>query len=185
MFEEPDPDIVDLLIIPPCPKVIILDLTLVTGIDTSAVDAFSDILAVCGNHDCKLFLSGVNSNLRQVMSLCGIQPENIPDRSQRKLRFFSDLDGAIGKAEDILLKTASYEVDSTVGLQGAPKSGGFRHALSQIDDQHLTSFANELGDLEQFTTTLDIEPGDHLYEDPSMERGLFFIEYGIMVSDPR
>ena len=179
MFEEPAAD-VDPMYVPPCPKIIILDLTLVTGMDTSAVDAFKDILAVCGNHDCKLFLSGVSHNLRQVMSLCGIEPENIPDRSQRKLRFFSDLDGAIGKAEDFLIKTAPFEIDLTVGSAGLKATGGFRHALSQIDEQHLTSFAGELGELEKYTTILDVDPGDVLYDDPSMERGLFFIEHGIM-----
>ena len=178
MFEEPDPD-VDPMFVPPCPKIIILDLTLVTGMDTSAVDAFSDILAVCSNHDCKLFLSGVSKSLRQVMSLCGIEPENIPDRSQRKLRFFGDLDGAIGKAEDYLIKTAPFEVDSTADA-GPARAGGFRHALSQIDEQHLTSFADDLCDLEEYSTVVDMETGDLLYDDPTLERGLFFIEYGIM-----
>ena len=183
MFEDPDPD-VDPLLVPPIPKIIILDLTLVTGMDTSAVDAFSDILAVCGNHDCKLFLSGVSINLRDVMKLCGIEPESMADRSQRTLRFFSDLDAAVGKAEDMVLKLAPFEVDSMQykTTSGATKNGGFRHALTLIDEQHQTSFANELSELERYTTEIDFQPGDQLYENPDMERGLFFVEYGIMAS---
>lgn len=182
MFEEPEPE-VNPLLVPPIPKIIIMDLTLVTGIDTSAVDAFSDIRAVCGNHDCKLFLSGVSKNLRDVMKLCGIEPENIADRTNRKLRFFSDLDGAVGKAEDILLKLAPFEADLMEHRTlEASKSGGFQHALALIDEQHQTSFAEELSELETYTTTIDFNPGDQLYEDTNMDRGLFFVEYGIMAS---
>ena len=183
MFEEPEPDLNPQLV-PPIPKIIILDLALVTGIDTSAVDAFSDILAVCGNHDCKLFLSGVSKNLRDVMKLCGIEPENIADRSNRKLRFFSDLDGAVGKAEDFLLKQAPFEVHSMEhSTLEATKRNGFQHALALIDEQHQTSFAQELSKLETYTTAIDLEHGDQLYEDTNMDRGLFFIEYGIMASE--
>jgi hypothetical protein len=132
MFEEPASD-VDSIFVPPVPNIVVLDMTLVTGMDTSAVDAISDILAIFSNHDAKLFLSGVSTNLRQVMLLGGVKPESTRDRSKRKLRFFPDLDSAIGKAEDMLLEHEAIE-DDIIHYVGGVDSG-FQRALRHIDEQ--------------------------------------------------
>jgi MFS superfamily sulfate permease-like transporter len=132
MFDPPQGNI-DPIFIPPLPRIVVLDLTLVTGMDTSAVDAFSDILSLCGQFDCKLFLAGVSPFLRQVMNLGGVKPETTLNRSERKLRFFSDLDLAVGKAEDFLVNEKSFDLVPTgSGLNGG---SGFLHALRQIDEQ--------------------------------------------------
>lgn len=47
--------------------------------------------------------------------------------------------------------------------------------------QHDTSFADCLRGLEQFTELVIVEPGQILYEHHNVDRGLFFIEEGIMV----
>jgi len=138
MFEDP-PDDTDEIFLPPLPKIIVLDLTLVTGMDTSAVDVFSDILNVCGNHGCKLFLSGVSTNLRQVMYLSGVKPESIRERAKRKLRFFPNLDAAVGKAEDILLDDENFE--HYMMARSGPGERGFEYALRQIDVQVRSFFA--------------------------------------------
>ena len=132
MFEDPMED-VDPIFLPPLPKILVLDLTLVTGIDTSAVDAFSEILALCSRYNCKLFLAGVSQNLRQVMYLGGVKPEIIQDRTKRKLRFFSDLDAAVGKAEDILLE--GHRLENSFSCQASVGESGFECALRSIDEQ--------------------------------------------------
>lgn len=130
MFEDPDEDVDDLLL-PPKPKVIILDLALVSGMDSSAVDVISDILSVCSSQSCKLFLSGLSVSIRQTLSFGGLKPETTVDRSARKLRFFPDLDTAVGKAEDLLLN--EFCLDDTI----LPKKNesGFVRALRCIDKQ--------------------------------------------------
>jgi STAS domain len=178
MFEDP-PDTVDPIFVSPKPSIVILDLTLVTGMDTSAVDAFSDILVICGNHDCKLFLSGMSTSLRLTMSLSGVKPETGRDRSQRKLRFFPDLDTAIGKAEDMLIKTEEFHEDPSPS--SASDRGGFLRSLSHIDDQHRINMAKGLKGLQQYSAIVDLQPGEKLYEDQILDRGLFFIEHGMMV----
>jgi hypothetical protein len=203
MFEEPASD-VDSIFVPPVPKIVVLDMTLVTGMDTSAVDVISDILAIFSNHDAKLFLSGVSTNLRQVMLLGGVKPESRRDRSKRKLRFFPDLDSAIGKAEDMLLEHEAIE-DDIIHYVGGVDSG-FQRALRHIDEQvrkmgcmqdvlfcrslysqvffsqHDTKYSADLLDLEEYTTAIEVEPGDVLYDDNhDMDRGLFFVESGVMV----
>lgn len=141
MFEEPSGE-VDELFLPPVPRIVVLDMTLVTGMDTSAVDVISDILALFNNHDAKLFLSGVSANIRKVMLLGGVKPESIRDRSERKLRFFPDLDSAIGKAEDMLLDDSSFEVDFYHRKGG---DQGFVRALRHIDEQvRSTTFYSKL-----------------------------------------
>jgi len=60
----------------------------------------------------------------------GIKPERTRDRARRKLRFFPDLDMAIGKAEDLLLQLHAVEDKSP------RKSGnGFHNALLCIDEE--------------------------------------------------
>lgn len=176
MFEDPDPALDEVFVVP-IPKIIVLDLTLVTGIDTSAVDVFSDIFSMVGKHNCKLFLSGVSNNLRQVMAMAGVKPESSVDRKKRQLRFFSNLDTAIGKAEDMLLDDAGIEEQSDFGYTGAK---GFALALWHIDDQHDTKYAKDLMALKDYTIQIEVEPGEMLYEDKHLDRGLFFIEHGIM-----
>jgi hypothetical protein len=207
MFEEP-PEGVDESFWPPIPKVIVLDLALVTGMDTSAVDVIADTLALLSRYECKLYLSGLTPRLRQVLDFGGVKPETSNDRSQRKLRLFPDLDTAIGKAEDMLLDSEAIEDDYDVRND----ESGFRRALRFIDElvrhmtlshvfckesqtlldetalfvQHKTSFMNDLLPLEQHMTTIDIDTGDLVYDDDMpMDRGLFFIERGVVVSDAR
>lgn len=180
MFEEPETKTNPNNVMP-CPKVVIIDMTLVTGMDTSAVDAFKDILTVCTNNDCKLFLSGVSPNLQRVMKLVGVHPGNLAIRSQRKLRFFVDLDTAIGKAEDVLIDINSFEEEIALPFDVQQRDGFYR-ALYHIDVQHNTKFATELSGLREYSTALELVPGDELYEENNDERGLFFIEHGILVS---
>lgn len=132
MFEDP-PEGVDPLIVPPTPDIVIVDLALVTGMDTSAVDAFKDMLAICESFECKLFLAGMSEELRQVMQLGGVSPDLSQVRSERKLRFFSSLDTAVGKAEDLLVSTSDDA--NWQGYSGCTGPNGFVSALRCIDEQ--------------------------------------------------
>lgn len=155
MFEEPSGE-VDELFLPPIPRVVVLDLSvrtkrnvvvveilsvthcsfkLVSGMDGSAVDVMADILAVCGSHNCKVFLSGISTSIRQTMALGGVKPETGRDRKSRMLRFFPDLDSAIGKAEDYLLAQEAFEDELYPCDYRVPHSTDFQHALWLIDQQ--------------------------------------------------
>lgn len=205
MFEEPEEEI-DPIFIPPVPKVVILDLTLVTGMDTSAVDAFKDIVTLCGRYDCKIFLAGVAPDHRTVMNMGGVKPENNINRSERKLRFFMDLDSAVGKAEDLLLSDESVDYSFSMGSSTPlDNESGFMRALQHIDEQvssgkyppvsslsillilcnlqHETTSLKDLAALEKYTKLIELEPGGVLYDSVTCERGLFFVEDGLLVSD--
>lgn len=131
MFEEAEENGEDLGSIPPMPKIVILDLTLVTGMDTSAVDAFADIVSVCTmKNDCKVFLAGVATGLREIMLLNGLKPEATSDRSKRLLRFFQDLESAIGKAEDCLIDILAFNQNR---VPRRTSRNGFVNTLCLID----------------------------------------------------
>jgi MFS superfamily sulfate permease-like transporter len=138
MFEEPDEENVeDLDSIPPMPRIVILDLTLVTGMDTSAVDAFADIVSVCTiKNNCKVFLAGVATGLREIMQLNGLKPEITRDRSKRQLRFFQDLESAIGKAEDCLIDILAFNQNR---VPRRTSRNGFVNTLCLIDGKHEVS----------------------------------------------
>ena len=118
---------------------LVLDLTLVTGMDTSTVDVFSDIRNLCIGSNCKLFMAGMSSTIRSILELGGFKPDT-GVRSKRQLRFFVRLDTALGKAEDMLL-------DSDYGASdpGPPRpasrrlvrgnNSGFQKALRHIDTE--------------------------------------------------
>ena len=117
------------------PKFVIIDLTLVTGMDTSTVDVFADIRNLCTSHDCKLFMAGMTPSLRMTLSLGGVKPDT-GDRSKRKLRFFANLDTALGKAEDVILESEFPESESRTRQRLLSEGDhGFRTALRYIDQE--------------------------------------------------
>jgi MFS superfamily sulfate permease-like transporter len=125
--------------LPPIPKFVILDFTLVTGMDTSTVDVVEGIISVCHGHSCKVFLTGLLPRIRKILSLGGVKPET-RERSKRKLRFFPDLDAAIGKAEDMLLESESNHSKPEVSDGNRRRlysegDNGFCFALRHIDEQ--------------------------------------------------
>eukprot|EP00548_Thalassiothrix_antarctica_P002690 CAMPEP_0194131942 /NCGR_PEP_ID=MMETSP0152-20130528/2550_1 /TAXON_ID=1049557 /ORGANISM="Thalassiothrix antarctica, Strain L6-D1" /LENGTH=1098 /DNA_ID=CAMNT_0038826841 /DNA_START=116 /DNA_END=3412 /DNA_ORIENTATION=- len=169
------------------PKYIILDLTLVTGMDTSTIDVFSTIKSICIKNHCKFFIAGLPSPLRAVLAQGGFKPQR-GERSERSVRFFVDLDTAIGKAEDnfLLDNMMQKQFDPyNIGVAVSDDRISFGRALEAIDAQHGTDYAVSLSGLLPYTTTLHLEPEDNLY---SGERnyacekgnGLFFIASGII-----
>lgn len=173
------------------PRILIIDLTLVTGMDTSTVDVFSDIRNLCKKDNCKLFVAGTSLNLRSVLSIGGFKADS-GVRSKRQLRFFGSLDSALGKAEDMLLASEVEESRRTETMVEVSHrrlrrdaEHGFRIALCHIDEEHGDDgkFSTELVGLQEYTSLVELSPNERLYGSAStidLERGLFFIERGIM-----
>ena len=119
-------------------RFLILDLTLVTGMDTSAVDVFSQIRGLCSGSNCKLFMAGMSTNIRSILALGGFKPDT-GLRSRRQLRFFARLDAALGKAEDKLLESdyddQMHQLPARSGMRRLMrrKDSGFQTALRHID----------------------------------------------------
>eukprot|EP00531_Pseudo-nitzschia_arenysensis_P017252 CAMPEP_0116130000 /NCGR_PEP_ID=MMETSP0329-20121206/8223_1 /TAXON_ID=697910 /ORGANISM="Pseudo-nitzschia arenysensis, Strain B593" /LENGTH=1118 /DNA_ID=CAMNT_0003624303 /DNA_START=154 /DNA_END=3510 /DNA_ORIENTATION=+ len=169
----------------PKSKFLILDLTLVTGMDTSAVDVFTEIRNLCVASNCKLFMCGMSSNIRSILALGGFVPDT-GERSKRRLRFFASLDAALGKAEDLLLES-HYDMAQTDQAPSRPgmrrlarrTTSGFQKALRHIETEHGENFSRQLAGLEKYTKIIELQSGEALYDDEK-ERGLFFIEVGIL-----
>ena len=121
------------------PDFLILDLTLVTGMDTSTSDIFNDIKNLCASNECKLFMAGLSPNIRTILSLGGFKADTSKERSKRQLRFFASLDAALGKAEDMLLDSDFGQRESAnVASRKRSLSDtdqGFRTALRYIDEE--------------------------------------------------
>lgn len=189
MFEEVDPSEASDYSIPPFPKIVVVDLSLVTGMDTSTVDIFAEIHEFCKNRDCKLFLCGLSLRMRKGLELGGVKPQS-GLRSESSVRFFSDLDTALGRAEDYLIKTEMSEdtprpIRSSRSNESLEGIVGFRQALRQIDELHGLDFTHKLLGLQNFTHLLELQPGECLYQCDGgviedSRRGLFFIEEGLL-----
>ncbi|GKY97142.1 hypothetical protein MPSEU_000672600 [Mayamaea pseudoterrestris] len=185
MFEEVDestPDRFDVCL-PPIPKILLIDLSLITGMDTSTLDIFKEIRAMCTAHDCQLFLSGLSSRMRAGLALGGVVPDKRARGKKRMTLFFTDLDTALGKAEDLLIQ---YEmVVTTTSDRFRSSASGFGHALRQIDELLDDDFTDDLRALQQYVVPLELQPGERLFESDGgvvhdRSRGLFFIESGLL-----
>jgi len=145
MFEEPDAE-GDVALAAagqrppsaPLPRYVVIDFTIVTGMDTSATDILREISEVCRSHRCKLFLSGLSPSLRSMLVYAKVSPAN----AKRTLFFAPDLESSLAKAEDGLIARVSHlgDVDESEsqarmehGVGGGPE--GFLHALWKIDEQ--------------------------------------------------
>ena len=172
--------------LPPVPKYLIIDFTIVTGIDTSAVDVFADIISLCKSNRCEVMFAGLSSNLRSTFAHSGVKPT-------RGLRFLPDIETALGKAEDALIKNVFQKEEKSKMESGQRRRArlmsvdddGFRFALRQIDEQHGISFADDLAELQAYTIPVELESSQSLFGDDSpfddeARRGLFFIETGLM-----
>jgi hypothetical protein len=121
------------------PLFMILDLCLVTGMDTSTVDVFNDIKNLCASNKCKILMAGMSRSIRTIFSLGGFIADTRGERSKRPLRFFHSLDAALGKAEDNLLD-AEFEEKEAAGHFNRMRllsegDNGFLTALRHIDEE--------------------------------------------------
>ena len=196
--------------LPPIPKVLILDMTIVTGIDTSAVDGefkchcfmfhqfihilyicstyrsytlvIAEICTLCRENQCSLILAGIPQAIRPALISGGVKPSRV----NKHLSFSVDLDAALGKAEDDLLKAADvggqqrYRRKASI-VDNAPDHG-LRYALEAIDAQHNLKMSRILQSLEQFTDAIELNAGDNLNYAGSehLPRGLYFVEEGLI-----
>eukprot|EP00984_Skeletonema_dohrnii_P036571 scaffold37676_cov272-Skeletonema_dohrnii-CCMP3373.AAC.1 len=97
MFD--DIEVIDDSLLPPKPKYLVLDMSIVSGVDISAVDCFADVTSLCKTQGCKLLISGSSKMVRQALIAGGVKPASHPHMS-----FVEDLEAALGMAEDGLLK---------------------------------------------------------------------------------
>lgn len=129
--------------LPPIPKHLIIDFTLVTGMDTSAVDLFSELITMSQQHNCQLYLAGVSTVLKGTLSYAGIKPS-----PERRFHWAFDLESALAKAEDKLISKEFQieekdELESSIRRKKRSESldirnsdDGFLYALRKIDEQH-------------------------------------------------
>lgn len=106
--------------------------------DALLPQVMSELLSVCSDHDCKVFFSGLSPIIRQTLFLGGVKPDRSKkDTTQRNLRYFPDLDSAVGKAEDTLIKLVYWPNHryEQYASRYVANGTGFQRCLSQIDEQ--------------------------------------------------
>jgi CRP-like cAMP-binding protein len=173
--------------VPPKPKYVLLDLSIVTGIDTSAVDIMVEISSLCKSNSCHLLLSGIPPSVKPSLIAGGLTPSRL---NHPHLSFMDDLDTSLGKAEDDLLRLVAHNEERIIKDGKKQKhqritsmiDNGLRYALRKIDEQHGLGFASHLADLEKYAVSRELEPGELLNEEGSeyLQRGLYFIESGLI-----
>lgn len=170
----------------PLPKYLVVDLSFVTGMDTSTVGIFNDIKTICSNHGAKLFVSGLSIPLRETLALGNFKPEG-GERSKRNIRFFAALDAAVGKAEDCLLDDEMLQSEAPTNdmFASLDESASFEQALRAIDEQHGIELGMDLMNLFEYTTPIRLEQGNHLYSSEGgpilqSDRGLSFLASGLL-----
>lgn len=167
------------------PKYIIIDFSMVSGMDTSAVDLFHEIVSLCREQHCKIFLSGTTTNLRSLMIHAGIQG------STEHVRYTTDLEIALVKAEDGLLSRI-YHLEDKDKMESAQRrrarsvsnaEDGFVYALKKIDEQHGIHMSAALESLREYTSVIELKEGEVLVREED-SGGIYFVETGLMRVTP-
>jgi CRP-like cAMP-binding protein/anti-anti-sigma regulatory factor len=171
---------------PPLPKYLVVDFSLVTGMDTSAVDNIREMVRICQNHRCELFLAGLNPTLKSSLLYAGIKSSG-STLAKKYLAYTHDMETALAQAEDGLLSTVFHleernETESSNRRRERRMSGteddGFFYALQKIDEQHGLQVAEDLKGFQAYSEAVELEPGDILVRDN--DKGLYFVETGLM-----
>ena len=169
--------------VPPKPKYLVVDFTLVTGMDVSAVDTMREIVQVCKENRCKLFIAGLSHDLKAMLMYAGVKPEP----GAKRWSYVFDLESALAKAEDGLIsdvfhleeKDEAETVERRRARSHALVEDGFIYALAKIDEQHETNTVTELAAFAEHTRAINLEPGDVLIRE-GVTAGLYFVETGLM-----
>ena len=176
-------------LLPPKPKYLVLDFSLVSGMDTSAVDIMKEIITLCSETNrCRLYLSGLKPSLRANLLYAGLKPSTTTSRSRGGWTYTHDMETALAKAEDALLSAEFHleEMDQEESLQrrqsnSLQSSDGFLYALQKIDEQHelTVNTEQELAGLASWTQPIELEAGDVLVRE-NEPGGLYFVETGLL-----
>lgn len=182
MFED-EPETTPDAQLPPKPKYLVVDFTLVTGMDISAVDTMREIVQVCKDNRCKLFIAGLNHGLKAMLLYAGVKPAP----GAKRWSYVFDLESALAKAEDGLISDVfrlEEKDEAETGERRRVRSqslleDGFIYALRKIDEQHGLNAVAELAAFAEHTQAIDLEPGDVLIRE-GVTAGLYFVETGLM-----
>jgi len=99
MFEDvPIPDDSD-FDLPPIPKYLVIDFSICSGMDTSAVSVFGEVIDLCEQNNCKAIFAGMSRNLKEMMKFGGV----IESKKKKHVFISTNLESALGNAEDSLL----------------------------------------------------------------------------------
>lgn len=159
---------------------------MVSGMDTSAMDLFKDILALCKDHRCSLLLSGLQSDLKANLIFAGIKPTPASTR----FRFAADLETALAQAEDGLLSSRfRWEERDLEESQRRRRErsesaveDGFLYALKKIDEQHGLNTLAVLRDFRDDAVAIELDANDVLEREEG--QGLYFVETGTLFIQP-
>ena len=98
------------------PRFLVIDLRRVTGMDASAVVAFSKAMRLAGSHGSELVVTGASEPVRAELERGGVTEQG------ESLRFESDLDRGLERCEDVLLaeEVAAAGEQVALGPDGLP-----------------------------------------------------------------
>jgi len=160
----------------------VVDFTMVGGIDTTAVDIFRDVIELCKENHCRLFVAGLAPKVKSDFFYAGLKPGTGP----WGFVYAADLESALARAEDGLLSNV-YHLEQRDELEASNRrrernesdaEDGFLYSLKKIDEQHNLDTAEKLIDFRQYTEAIELAPDDVLFRDSSDDDGLYFIETG-------
>jgi len=164
----------------PVPKFLILDLPMMLGVDASAVDAFLRITKIAEEHHCRVFLSGSSKLVKRYLVKGASMPKN------NQMRFFWDMDEALGVCEDTLLKDVVQRQERE-GSSLHEKSTEYRFVYTMKKAGEKFNFdTSSMEDLSNYVTAIDLGPGDILFNQNHgskidyQKEGLYFIEHGFV-----
>lgn len=156
-------------------RFLIMNLKLVQGIDSSAVQSFSKLAKHLEKQEIPLVLVNLSQTIEMTLRTNGFTPENYPS-----LHEFADMDHATEYCEDRIIAVETKKIqqakDSTQGLGESMLGAVYSDMMAALEIQVMFESLTEK--MKPYLQEMAVREGDQLYAEHDESSDIFFIVRG-------
>jgi SulP family sulfate permease len=154
---------------------ILMDMTLVRGIDSSAIKSFQKLAQLLVKSQIELLIVGLDDNILKILDTGGFTPNEY-----KCLIYFKDLDHAIEHCEDIIIESEKFRMREE-RLKGGQTDldiiqATYTDMMAALELQE--KFENMIGKMKPYLKEVPINTGEHIYRQKEICKDVFFIMRG-------
>jgi SulP family sulfate permease len=156
-------------------RFILMDMTLVRGIDSSAIKSFQKLAQLLVKSQIELLIVNLDDNILKILDTGGFTPNEY-----KCLQYFKDLDHAIEHCEDIIIESEKSRMREERLKEGQTDidiiQSTYTDMLAALELQEI--FENMISKMMPYLKRVPIKTGDHLYRQKDICKDVFFIMRG-------
>jgi SulP family sulfate permease len=154
---------------------VMLDLSLVRGIDSSAVKSFEKIMQLLNKNEIQLFLANLADRTKNQLHAGGFSSD-----AHERMRFFTDLNKSLEYCEDKIIEAAmgadQSELQNVKQVKNDLMQAVYNDVMAALE--HQIKFEELVDKMKPYLEELKVNEGEHLFKQRDTCRDLFFIMRG-------